>query len=247
MITAASHIHSDSPTRTVVVLAGGLGTRLREVVADVPKPMAPVAGRPFLEYLLDRVADAGFRTAILSVGYMAEVVRGHFGERYRCLDLRYAVEATPLGTGGAIRAALRLCEEASSLVLNGDTFLALDPAAFTRFHTAHGGGISMAVRHVEDASRYGTVVVDNGRIVRFGEKSHRGEGVVNSGAYVIDTALAVQFPTSDPFSLETDFLVPHSAELRPWAFVTGAYMIDIGIPDDFHRAQIELPQRIRDA
>lgn len=229
---------------TAVVLAGGLGTRLRSRVADRPKPMAPIAGRPFLEFLLDRLEDGGVRDVVLCVGHLGEMVQAHFGSRYRDLHLRYSVEQAPLGTGGALREALAHCVPGPALVLNGDTYLEMDFAEFGRSHVAGGSRISVVVREVDDVARYGSVELEGEVIRKFVEKGRDGRGWINAGTYAVNADLfAGDSLPIEAFSFETDFLAPRCTELDIRAFRTDGYLLDIGIPADFDRAQQELPDR----
>lgn len=229
---------------TAIILAGGLGTRLRTRVTDLPKPMAPIGDRPFLAFLLDRLQQAGFRRAILSVGYRAESIESCFGTRYRDLELTYSREEEPLGTGGAIAQAISQCDEGRALVLNGDTYLELDYEAFALFHARSSGPLSMTVREVPDAGRFGAVTIEDGRVVAFIEKGSVGAGWINAGSYIVEADIFKRYPMPRKFSFELDFLMPHCDAIRPKAFHTDGYMIDIGIPEDFDRAQVELPTRV---
>ena len=148
----------------VIVLAGGLGTRLRHLVPDLPKPMAPVGGRPFLEYMIERLIEAGLNELVLSVGYRAVTIRDHFGASWRGASITYAEEQEPLGTGGAIANAARYAPPEDVLVLNGDAFLDLDFKVFLdwRRHKGRASPISIALRRVEDVNRYGAVRCEDG-------------------------------------------------------------------------------------
>lgn len=220
-----------------VILAGGLGTRLRSVVADLPKPMAPVAGRPFLAILLDRLVNAGFAAAVLSVGYRHQAIVDFFGDRYRGMPLRYAVEASPLGTGGAIRMALEQVTAAEAFVVNGDTFLELDYTAMLALHRKEGGPLTIAAQQVSDTSRYGALEIREGRVTGFLEKGRSGPGLINGGTYLLDPALLDRYALPEAFSFETDLMMPHLRELHPLAFPTAGRFIDIGVPEDYARAQ----------
>ncbi len=228
---------------TPIILAGGLGTRLRPRIADLPKPMAPVAGRPFLSYLLDRLSAFGHRRAVLSVGYRADAIERYFGRKYEGMELVYSYEDEPLGTGGAIARAVGSCDSNAFLALNGDTYLDIDYRKFAQFHRDSGARLSLALRHVPDAGRYGSVRVENGKIVGFDEKGMAGSGWVNAGTYMFERGLFDGVGLPAKFSFELDFLVPYCPEIKPGAFLSDGYMIDIGIPEDFDRAQIELPIR----
>lgn len=220
-----------------IVLAGGLGTRLRRVVPDLPKPMAPVAGRPFLAHVLDALVEAGFEAAVLAVGYRHEVIRDHFGQRYRGMPLRYSIESSPLGTGGAIRLAGTQVDADPVFVLNGDTYLALDYRAMHAAHRSAGARLSVAVCEVNDVGRYGSVEVEAGRLVGFREKGRCGPGLINAGTYLLAAELIAQIPEGRPHAFEQELLVPKLATLRPLAFLTRGRFIDIGVPEDYARAQ----------
>ena len=220
-----------------IVLAGGLGTRLRSVVTDLPKPMAPVAGRPFLAWVLDRLIDAGCERAVLAVGYRHEAIRGYFGGRYRGMELCYSIEASPLGTGGAIRLAAEQITASPVFVLNGDTDLELDYRAMLAAQERAGAALSVAVCHVPDVGRYGALDVEGGIIRGFHEKGRTGPGVINAGVYLLSAKILEQIPAGEPFSFEQQLLVPQVREIRPLAFFTEGRFIDIGIPEDYERAQ----------
>jgi D-glycero-alpha-D-manno-heptose 1-phosphate guanylyltransferase len=220
-----------------VVLAGGLGTRLRSVVPDLPKPMAPINGMPFLAILLDKLAQAGFRLAILAVGYRHEAIRNYFGETHGALSLRYSVESSPLGTGGAMRLALQQSSAPDVFVVNGDTYLAMDYQAMLAAHLAAGAALTVAVRDVPDAARYGALEIANGRIRGFIEKGRTGPGKINAGSYLMKRGLLARHGLAEAFSFETDLLMAHIRELEPLAFETRGDFIDIGIPEDYARAQ----------
>ena len=221
-----------------IVLAGGLGSRLKEVVADVPKPMAPVAGRPFLEYLLVSLSSKGVERVILSVGYMAEKIVKHFGNSFEDMQLVYEVEKTPLGTGGAIKSALKIVEGDHVFVFNGDTFLDLEIPQVEAHWQAHRVPLIVA-REVPDTTRYGRIIIHQGRVRGFAVKSVGGPGLINAGCYVFPCDLLDKWSIGCPFSIESDFLQPYICDCRFDAFITTAHFIDIGIPEDYSRAQIE--------
>lgn len=224
-----------------IVLAGGRGERLRPIVPDLPKPMAPVRGRPFLEYLLDRLVEAGLGEIILSVGYRAETIQRHFGNSYRQVPLRYSIETKSLGTGGAIVHALKGEDNSSPLlVLNGDTLIAVDYEALAGWYTTVVSSVGVVLCHVSDVSRYGSVLISGDRVVEFLEKGKDGPGLVNAGMYVIRPTTFSSYHLGESFSFETEFLQRYCTELQPQSFVTDGYFIDIGIPEDYHRAQREL-------
>lgn len=225
-----------------IVLAGGFGTRLRQVVTDVPKPMAPIAGRPFLEILLGELALKGFSRVVLSLGFMAEKISGHFGPRFAGLNLAYVVEDTPLGTGGATRLAATACAQDHVFVFNGDTYLDLEVDLLERQWLAKRHPIVVG-RQVPDTTRYGRLVVDGDRIISFAEKGIAGPGLINAGCYVLATDALAQFPLNQTFSIETDYLVPEVARETVEVFVSEGEFIDIGIPEDYACAQTLLAAR----
>lgn len=219
-----------------IVLAGGFGTRLRQVVANVPKPMAPIVGRPFLEILLGSLARKGFSRVVLSLGFMAEKISDHFDTQFAGMDIAYVVEDTPLGTGGAIRLAFEACSQDHVFVFNGDTYIDLEVQSLEQQWEANRHPIIVA-RQVPDTSRYGRIVVDGGCITSFSEKGIAGSGLINAGCYVLATDALARFPLSQPFSIETDYLVPEVTSATVEVFVTEGMFIDIGIPEDYTRAQ----------
>lgn len=219
-----------------IVLAGGFGTRLRQIVADVPKPMAPVAGRPFLELLLRSLGNKGFTRAILATGYMAEKISDHFGGHFAGMDLEYSVETEPLGTGGAVSQAARLVRADHFFVFNGDTFLDLDAYAVeATWHRAREPVI--VAREVADCTRYGRLETDQGHVVRFAEKGRAGPGLINAGCYVFRVDQFSGFEPGVCFSLETDFLAPLVESTAVALHVASGLFIDIGVPSDYTKAQ----------
>ncbi len=220
-------------------MAGGLGTRLRQVVPDLPKPMAPVAGRPFLEILLSMLAQKGFNRVVLSLGYMSEKIIAHFGDNYRGMQLVHEVELQALGTGGAIRAALARCEADHVFIFNGDTYLDLEVAALERLWQA-GRHPLIVVRQVPDTARFGKVEMCDGRINAFLEKGRAGPGLINAGCYVLPKTALDGFALGQAFSLETEFFIKHLQKIRIDGFVTHGRFIDIGVPDDYALAQTAL-------
>jgi D-glycero-alpha-D-manno-heptose 1-phosphate guanylyltransferase len=223
-----------------IILAGGLGTRLAARLEGVPKAMAPVAGRPFLELLLGQLRRVGCTRAILSVGHLHAVIQSHFGTAFEGMRIDYVVESQPLGTGGGIRAALARAFEDAVLAMNGDTFLEADYAEMMRFHKAEGAAATIAVVHRDDVARYGSVVVEQRCVVAFEEKGGAGPGFINAGAYVLQRDLEWPAGLGEKFAMETDFFAHEVARLRFAAFEVQGYFLDIGVPEDLDRAQREL-------
>jgi D-glycero-alpha-D-manno-heptose 1-phosphate guanylyltransferase len=221
-----------------IVLAGGFGTRLRSVVSDVPKPMASVAGRPFLELLLCSLKAKGITRAILSVGYMSEVITSHFQRRPIGIDLEFEIESKPLGTGGAIAAALRHVTRDHVFVFNGDTYLDLDLRAVAAMWPGDHTPIVVA-RSVLDTERFGALELANGRIWHFLGSGQKGAGAVNAGCYLIPSDIFAGTRLPDTFSFEQDFL-GRRPPMSLRAFLSNGQFMDIGVPEDYQRAQSDL-------
>jgi D-glycero-alpha-D-manno-heptose 1-phosphate guanylyltransferase len=222
-----------------VILAGGLGTRLREAVPDLPKPMAPIAGKPFLEILLAKLADDGVSRVVLSVGHLANKITDYFGPRYGTMELIYEVENAPLGTGGALRNALARCVEDHALVLNGDTFLEFDMPTVEALWLLHRNPIILA-RHVDETARYGRLFETAGRITGFAEKGFGGAGLINAGSYVLPRDVMKECQLKPPFSFESDFLKREVAQRKFEILVVNGNFIDIGVPEDYARAKAQI-------
>ena len=229
-------------TKEAIILAGGFGTRLQGVVKDLPKPMAPVNGRPFLTYILDYLIDYQYNKVVLSVGYLHKKIEEFFGTHYKSLEIDYAVETEPLGTGGGILFAMSKCTTDNVLVINGDTMFKVDLDAFERFHEEKGGLLSIVLREVEDVSRYGSVTIsDDNLIALFIEKQVTfGRGYINGGVYLINRKLFDKHPQPRKFSFEKDLMTKFYTQELFYAMPSDGYFIDIGIPEDYARAQQEL-------
>jgi D-glycero-alpha-D-manno-heptose 1-phosphate guanylyltransferase len=225
-----------------IILAGGLGTRLAARLDGIPKPMAPVAGRPFLEFLFKQLAHSGCTRVVLSVGHLHTVIQNYFGAEFGRMRVDYAIEDAPLGTGGAIRAALRETREESILVLNGDTFLETDYTKMITFHHAQAAKLTIAISHRDDVARYGRVQVCGGRINGFEEKGRTGPGWINAGSYVIERTLPWPEDLPEKFSFENDFMTPEIGRLAPLAYQVDGVFLDIGVPEDLDRAQTQLAE-----
>src|SRR5690606_26750329 len=210
-----------------IVLAGGQGTRLRSVVPDLPKPMAPIAGKPFLEILLGNLARNGFNRIIISLGYMAEIIQAHFQNNFLGMEIVYVVEDTPLGTGGAVRLAMTKCHADHTFVFNGDTFLDLEVAAIEKLWQQFRQPILVG-RAVPDTSRYGRLSVQGGKIVGFHEKGMSGPGLINAGVYVLNRNQLNLYALGTAFSLESDYLEVLVSSKSMDLFVTSGQFIDIG-------------------
>jgi D-glycero-alpha-D-manno-heptose 1-phosphate guanylyltransferase len=222
-----------------IILAGGFGTRLQSRLDGIPKPMVMVAGRPFLEILVDRLVDSGFDRVILSVGHLANVIQVHFGSAWREVPVDYVVEEEPLGTGGAIRKALGQITEPEAFVLNGDTWLEVDYRAMYELHRQSEASITLALASVPDMARYGGVELRDGQVVSFIEKGRVGAGWINGGVYILSKDFPWRENLPSRFSFETDVLLPLLPSLKHSAFLSYGKFIDIGVPEDLDRAQAE--------
>lgn len=222
-----------------IVLAGGLGTRLHKVVSDVPKSMAMVNHRPFLEYLLDYLISQGIAKAVLSVGYKREHIINHFQDKYKSLAVSYAVEEEPLGTGGGIRLAFWKVEAQRAFVMNGDSLFRLDYRQMLAEHLKKKSVATLALRKLADTARYGRVTLNrNNRITGFTEKDeHAGPGYINGGVYIIEKPFLMEPEFRGKFSIEKDCFEQCYQEDRLFGFPSSAYFLDIGIPDDYIKAQ----------
>jgi D-glycero-alpha-D-manno-heptose 1-phosphate guanylyltransferase len=218
-----------------VILAGGFGTRLRPAVADVPKPMAPVAGRPFLEYVLDWLAGNGVAEAVVAIGHMGGKIEARFGGAYGGMKLAYSREEEPLLTGGAAKKALERCSDGAVFVVNGDTYFNVPLRAMKARFDERRPDLAIAVKELGDAGRYGALEVEDGMICGFQEKKRRARGHINGGVYLMRRDLLAGCP--ERFSLETDFLEKNARGLKMLAFESGGYFTDIGVPEDYEAAQ----------
>ncbi|MBI5236207.1 MAG: nucleotidyltransferase family protein [Deltaproteobacteria bacterium] len=228
-----------------IILAGGLGTRLGSVLNGRPKPMVEVNGRPFLAYLLDYIAgsNAGIDRVLLSVGYKKGVIMDWFGLSYRGLEIDYAVEGSPLGTGGAIRKALSLVKGKDVFVLNGDSFFCVELDALRERHASSGSFLTLSLKRMNETGRYGAVTITNGSVTGFEEKTTAKGGLINAGVYVLNREAASQrlAPWPEAFSFEREFLPGCMAgRLVINAEISDGYFIDIGVPEDYARAKDEL-------
>lgn len=225
---------------TAIILAGGFGTRLQSVVSDLPKPMAPINGEPFLNFQLNYLKHYGIKNVILSVGYLSEKIKEYYGSTFNGINIEYVIEETPLGTGGGIRLALENSKDDLVLVLNGDSFFDVDLSKFYNSHIQTRSQISLALRKVSDAARYGTIETNSeNKIISFKEKSGTNEnGKINGGVYILDKKLFLQAtPSATNFSIEKDFFEKQLTTFIINGFEFEGYFIDIGIPEDYLKAQ----------
>lgn len=230
--------------KEAIILAGGFGTRLQSEIQNVPKPMAPINGKPFLEYLFQYLKHYGFNRIILSTGYLSEKISTWFGNSFQGIKIIYSKEDKPLGTGGALKQALQYCEEQHVLVMNGDSFFDIDLQEFEIFHRHYEGMFSLSVRSVTNASRYGTLLIEEDEIKSFKEKQGIEEpGIINGGVYFVDNFFFLEnCPETDTFSLEKDFLEINCDNFGFFGYMSEAYFLDIGTPEDYKKAQDEFKE-----
>lgn len=219
-----------------VVLAGGFGTRLKSCIEDIPKPLAPIDGKPFLCCLLDYLYANGVHRAVISTGYLAEKVEETIGNRYRGMTIEYSVESTPLGTGGGIKKALKKCSDDNVVVCNGDSFFDVNLFELKKFHDESGCDITLAAKFIENAHRSGLLDFRNGRLCGFTENGVAPSGYINGGIYFIRRTLLENL-TEDRFSFEKEVLEGKNYDIG--VFESNGYFIDIGVPESYELAQKE--------
>jgi len=223
-----------------IILAGGLGTRLRSVVSDLPKCMAPVAGHPFLQYLLEYLSKEKMTHVILSLGYKHELVEEWIAQYQWPFRISFSIEEEPLGTGGAVKLALGQATEEEVFILNGDTFFAVNLKDFQHFHQLKKSEFSIALKPMTQFDRYGNVETNSTeKIIAFREKQPCENGQINGGVYLMNRPSTLLPVHSERFSLESDVLQKKVGNAEIYGFVSSVYFIDIGIPEDFAKANID--------
>lgn len=230
--------------REAIILCGGKGTRLQSVVDDRPKSMALINGVPFLEYQLNYLDFWGIKHVVLAVGYKRNIIQDYFGDMHKSLKISYSVEEKPLGTGGAIRKAFSLVNDFGAMIYNGDTMFRLNIEKFQMFNRQKMSNFSMALTEVDDASRYGKVLLnEDKRVIGFAEKGDGlGAGYINGGVYYIRKDYFLKQELPDKFSLEKDFIESKFDEIDIYAMICKQYFLDIGIPEDYQKAQDEFKE-----
>lgn len=223
---------------TGVILAGGLGTRLRSVLSDKPKVLAEVDGRPFVSYLLDQLCRGGVKTTILCTGYLGDQVERTLGSSYGNMELRYSRESAPLGTGGALRHALPMLDGASAIILNGDSYCDANLEYFVSWHESKASPATILLARMKDTQRFGRVdIQEDGDIVRFQEKAETsGPGWINAGIYLIERELIQGIPANCPVSIERE-IFPKWIKRGLRGFRCAAELWDIGVPDAYAQAR----------
>lgn len=215
-----------------IILAGGFGTRLKHVVPDVPKPMAPIGNRPFLEYIFEDLEQKGIKHVILAVGYMKEKIKDYFKDKYKSIEISYSEENVPLGTGGAIKKALSKCREEDVFIVNGDTFYDIDFRKMKKFHIENKSSLTLAVKEMKNFDRYGSLIIEDKKIIRFEEKKPMLQGKINGGIYLIKKSILDEI-NEESFSFEKEIL--ENEKIQKFAYENNGYFIDIGIPEDYYK------------
>lgn len=216
-----------------IILAGGLGTRLRSISGELPKPMVEVAGQPFIFHIFEKLIQEGINRVILAVSYRSAFFEKSIGNRYKSLEIIYSVEESPLGTGGGIVQALKLIKDEICIVVNGDTYCDFKLDLIISDYVRHGMPILIGAVEVDNVFRYGQLKIsDSGLVQEFVEKGNQGRGFINAGIYVVPSNLPK--PYTDVFSFESDYL--HNMIGHLSSSKIDGYFIDIGIPSDFQIA-----------
>ena len=225
---------------TAIILAGGMGTRLKTIISDLPKPMAPIMNVPFLTYQLNYLKHFSIKKVIFSVGYLSEKIIAHYNQSFENISIEYSIEKNPLGTGGGIRMAMSNLNEDLVLILNGDSFFDLDLEQFYNLHLEQKSEFSLALRYVNNSERYGNIEFNSSnQITSFIEKNQLNQsGYINAGVYILSKKLYLQNTNSNiNFSIEKDFFEKQLNQLIIKGFEFKDYFIDIGIPEDYLKAQ----------
>ncbi len=222
----------------VIILAGGLGTRLRSAVPDLPKCMAPVNGKPFIGYVIDYFLSQGVRKFILSLGYKSDSIIGFIKSDYPNLQVQFAIEDEPLGTGGAIRLSCTLATEKNVFVTNGDTLFSVNLLEMLNKHTKSNSDCTLSLKPMTDFDRYGVVELDGDSAVSsFKEKQYYKNGLINGGLYVLNVAHFLSESLPQKFSFEKEYMEALFLKRRISGVIQEGYFIDIGIPQDYLKAQ----------
>jgi D-glycero-alpha-D-manno-heptose 1-phosphate guanylyltransferase len=231
-------------SRECIILAGGFGTRLQEAVPDVPKCLAPVAGKPFLSYIIDYLRMQGVHRFVFSLGYMHEAIEEFLQKKYATLDYTAVIEQEPLGTGGAIKLALQHTILENVVITNGDTLFKVDLDSLFTLHTEKNAECTISLKAMQNFERYGVVEKnEEDCIVSFKEKQHYSEGNINGGLYILNREKFNRRNLPDKFSFENDYLEKFFSERKFYASLQTGYFIDIGIPKDFNKANTDLARK----
>lgn len=230
--------------KEAIVLAGGLGTRLRSEIGTLPKPLASVNGKPFLQILLNYLKLNGIDRVILAVGYKWEMIEAQFGNVYNGIEIVYSVENEPLGTGGALKLALAQVKSDCVFVFNGDTLFSIPLLDLAQAHLQKDVECTLALNYLEKNVRHGNVLLNEENFIQqFIEKGEAGAGFINGGIYLLKKTALSRFMANTPFSFELDYLTKHADEKTLLGIPFDAYFKDIGIPEDYHQFERDLKNK----
>jgi D-glycero-alpha-D-manno-heptose 1-phosphate guanylyltransferase len=224
--------------KSAIILAGGLGTRLRSAVADLPKCMAPVDGIPFIAFVVAYLKKEGIEDFIFSLGYKSEVIINYVDTNYKNLNKKYVIETKQLGTGGAIKEACKVVSEKNVIVVNGDTLFTIDINNLSQLHEKNTADCTIALKEMQNFDRYGAVELNkDNSIEAFKEKQFCTAGFINGGVYALAVSdlLAGDYP--EVFSFEKEYLEKNTSVKKIYGVINSNYFIDIGIPEDYLRFQ----------
>jgi len=224
-----------------IILAGGLGTRLRDTVPGLPKCMAPVNGKPFINYIIEYLCSQRIQRFIFSVGYLHEIISTHIQRTFPGLDCVFVIEEKSLGTGGAIHLSAQQIKGENVLILNGDTLFKVNVAKLYSLHEEKKAACTMALKPMKNFDRYGAVEInEQNKVLRFNEKKKYAEGLINGGVYILNLPAFLKKDWPEIFSFEKNYLENSPGKIDLYGVVQDDYFIDIGIPEDYQRAQEEL-------
>ena len=223
----------DIKIREAIVLAGGLGTRLRSEIGEFPKPLAPINGEPFLTHVFKYLQKNGINKVVLSVGYKWELIEEKYGKQWKDISIKYAVENERLGTGGAMKLAMEQIDSDDFYVLNGDTLFDVNLLTLETFHFKNKAQCSLALKELKNVDRYGCVDIQGDKIASFQEKEFRKETIINGGIYCVNKSITNEFPKTTIFSFESDYLEINTLKKSIYGCLFNEYFIDIGIPEDY--------------
>ena len=223
-----------------IILAGGLGTRLKSIMPDIPKPLAPINNRPFLDYLFDYLIQQNIKKVVISVYYQYELIKKQYNFKYQNLDISYSIDSTALGTGGAIQKALEISQSSDVFIINGDTFFNIDLNQLLHEHKNKDNVITIALKPMKNFDRYGIVETDdNGQVIKLKVKQYCNYGKIDGGIYLVNRSISDLFKNLKKFSFN-DFIMTNINNLRVGSLLCDELFIDIGTPEDFAKANLIL-------
>jgi len=219
-----------------IILAGGFGTRLQSRVPNIPKPMAPINNRPFLDYLMDYLIENKVKQVILSVYYKFDLIKNHYRNSYKGMNISYSIDTEALGTGGAIKAALPQLKNDNVFIINGDTYFNVNLSLLFNNHVDNNNDITLSLKPMKDFERYGFVETDsNGQVLSLKEKKYRNYGEIDGGVYLINRNIFNSLEIRKKFSFN-DFIMNNLSNLKVGSLLFDELFIDIGIPEDYDKA-----------